>query len=604
MPIPIVEPVQIQRAAQAGETVTQDFIVNIVPNGTLTCSILNGESIFRLKYLVAYQPERKEFTEEEINELPPFPTSLRQKARLNGYLVYNEIQRVGPNQPLTVWNGLLVKGEIEFAPSKNYPLGGVSAVLAIDTNQGRYAEIPLLLIVGTIQIDYAVPVYAHQGQKTRLPVTVTFPPDCPATIVTLSLGGPKWTIPMKAVDVPVGSSGTAVLDLIAESAAPLGPVSTNLRVTGFDGPYDTMVPFQFEIKPFSLQVQATEEIEAKAKVAHEGPPGLRNPISDVKDAGNDGFVQEFTSGNIYWHPQIGAKWVYGKILIKYLGLGGPGGFLKYPLTDETGTPDGKGRYNHFQAGAIYCSAETGAHELHGKIRDHWASLGSEMSYLGYPTADQTGNTSRFQRGTIEIKPLDGTTRDEPDSRSIQTGTIHTPDGAACRGSAELIIFSTGRCRYLGSITATGFPGYDVSLGVAFDFKDSQGQSIAIMEEGDVEGWGILGGSKWHEWDRTYHHKFIADNFDALRTANWTALLRVEHGPAELTKEIATWVGSIVSLIIVVYGWLSGGGSGGGNYKLCCRLGATTPSPMPGSEVERECILVPKHQPCPPEYPLG
>ena len=44
--------------------------------------------------------------------------------------------------------------------------------------------------------------------------------------------------------------------------------------------------------------------------------------------------------------------VYGEIGKKYQRLGGPAGWLGQPLNDETGTPDGVGRYNHFQHGSL------------------------------------------------------------------------------------------------------------------------------------------------------------------------------------------------------------------------------------------------------------
>ncbi|HEX8199756.1 MAG TPA: hypothetical protein VF590_04660, partial [Isosphaeraceae bacterium] len=60
---------------------------------------------------------------------------------------------------------------------------------------------------------------------------------------------------------------------------------------------------------------------------------------------------------------------------------------------------------HYQRGSIYWSPATGAHEVHGAIRDKWASLRWENSYLGYPTSDEMddghgGRVSRFQGGSI------------------------------------------------------------------------------------------------------------------------------------------------------------------------------------------------------------
>ena len=88
-------------------------------------------------------------------------------------------------------------------------------------------------------------------------------------------------------------------------------------------------------------------------------------------------------------------------------------FLGYPLTDETGTPDGVGRFNHFERGSIYWTPATGACEIHGPLRDEWERLGWETGPLGYPVADvepgddKRGLVARFQRGIIRWTPDGG-----------------------------------------------------------------------------------------------------------------------------------------------------------------------------------------------------
>jgi uncharacterized protein with LGFP repeats len=104
--------------------------------------------------------------------------------------------------------------------------------------------------------------------------------------------------------------------------------------------------------------------------------------------------------------------VYGAIGEKWAQLGGEGSFLGLPLTDETATPDGVGRYNHFQGGSIYWTPQTGAHEVHGAIRDLWARTGWEGGRLRYPTSDERssggrGRYSQFQGGSIVWTPEDG-----------------------------------------------------------------------------------------------------------------------------------------------------------------------------------------------------
>ncbi len=78
--------------------------------------------------------------------------------------------------------------------------------------------------------------------------------------------------------------------------------------------------------------------------------------------------------------------VVGEIRTKWLSLGGCA--WGAPETDEGGAAYG-GRFTHFANGAsIYWTSWTGAHEVHGRIRDHWAWLGWEWSWLGYPITDE------------------------------------------------------------------------------------------------------------------------------------------------------------------------------------------------------------------------
>ena len=116
-----------------------------------------------------------------------------------------------------------------------------------------------------------------------------------------------------------------------------------------------------------------------------------------------GRFNHFEGGSIYWHPSTGAHEVHGAIKKKWAELGYERSLLGYPTTDERITPDGKGRFNHFQGGSIYWHPSTGAHEVHGAIKKKWAELGYERSFLGYPTSDEKKapggkRFSKFQGG--------------------------------------------------------------------------------------------------------------------------------------------------------------------------------------------------------------
>lgn len=126
-----------------------------------------------------------------------------------------------------------------------------------------------------------------------------------------------------------------------------------------------------------------------------------------------GRYRHFEGGSIYWSPQSGAHEVHGLIRDKWAALGWENSFLGFPTTDETPTPNGAGRYNHFQGGSIYWSPQTGAHEVHGRIRDKWEAFGRETSFLGFPTTDESptpdgvGRYNHFQGGSIYWTPNTG-----------------------------------------------------------------------------------------------------------------------------------------------------------------------------------------------------
>lgn len=148
-----------------------------------------------------------------------------------------------------------------------------------------------------------------------------------------------------------------------------------------------------------------------------GPDGFLGTPETAETVCPDGRGRyvHFAGGSIYWTPETGAHAIYGAIREKWAALGWETcPFLGYPVTDECGTPDGIGRFNHFEKGSIYWTPETGAREIHGPIRDEWKRLGWEAGKLGYPVSDvqmaddKSGQVSRFERGVIRWDPARGT----------------------------------------------------------------------------------------------------------------------------------------------------------------------------------------------------
>ena len=142
---------------------------------------------------------------------------------------------------------------------------------------------------------------------------------------------------------------------------------------------------------------------------------LGYPVTDeTPSTDGGGRYNHFERGSIYWYPRTGAFEVHGAIRDKWNKLGAETGPLHYPITDETAALDGEGRYNHFEGGSIYWHSRTGAFLVTGLIRDKWISLGAETGRLKYPmsdelpTADGTGRYNYFERGAIYWHPRTGT----------------------------------------------------------------------------------------------------------------------------------------------------------------------------------------------------
>jgi hypothetical protein len=108
----------------------------------------------------------------------------------------------------------------------------------------------------------------------------------------------------------------------------------------------------------SLQ-DAEKAIEAKRKSLTDEGFAIGAPKGPVAGAGSGGFMRAFAEANIYWHPNTGAHVVHGKILARYIELGGPGQNpltggrdLGYPTADVTHGFLGQ-RVSRFEFGAVY-----------------------------------------------------------------------------------------------------------------------------------------------------------------------------------------------------------------------------------------------------------
>jgi hypothetical protein len=153
-------------------------------------------------------------------------------------------------------------------------------------------------------------------------------------------------------------------------------------------------------------------IEQKYMLLQGTPNFPGAPIGPEGPAAGGGLKREYANGTIYWKAGVGAFEVHGAIRSRWLQLGAES-FLGYPVTDETAAATQGWRFNNFEHGAIYWSGATGADEVYGDIRRRWVDLGGETSVLGYPmtgetaTPNGTGRYNHFQGGSLYWTPATG-----------------------------------------------------------------------------------------------------------------------------------------------------------------------------------------------------
>jgi len=118
-----------------------------------------------------------------------------------------------------------------------------------------------------------------------------------------------------------------------------------------------------------------------------------------------GRYNHFERGAIYFRPDLGPHEIHGEIWKLWTDLRREQGNLGYPTSDEIGTPDRVGAFSNFERGSIYWHPRLGPHEVRGAIRGRWAAQGYERGPLGYPTSNEylvpnNGARSDFEHGSI------------------------------------------------------------------------------------------------------------------------------------------------------------------------------------------------------------
>jgi hypothetical protein len=265
---------------------------------------------------------------------------------------------------------------------------------------------------------------------------------------------------------------------------------------------------------------------------------IGNPITGEEPTSDGiGRRQKFEklNGMIYWHPKTGANCVLGLIGHRWLEIGAEN--FGYPITDETPTSDGVGRFNHFRAfnqngqtsdSSIFWHPSTAAFEIYGAIRDRWASMGWEKSNLGYPTRQEVKllslhslpgtqhirrRTQSFQRGSLIYNSLTG---------QILTSTVlgtkfiltfdsgFVPTDIHLGGSYKIVLNSAGESTFSGRFHNSGATNIDYIL-VAVIMTPS-GIGYTFTHKGHTDGDLEIGGDN--------NDNFVITGFNTQIKDSW------------------------------------------------------------------------------------
>ncbi|MBV9596538.1 MAG: hypothetical protein JOZ87_06710 [Chloroflexi bacterium] len=284
-----------------------------------------------------------------------------------------------------------------------------------------------------------------------------------------------------------------------------------------------------------------------------------------------GRFSHFENGSIYYSPNTDAHEISGDVRDKWAALGWEQSPLGYPATDDGFTPNGGGRFTHFQNGSIYYSPSTGAHEVHGAIHARWADLGWELGWLGFPVSDETdwsagpgGRISSFQKGQLGWTPQGGVQtlpEIEHHHEVIDTAAFN----AISDGRADVDVRSDGTYCFSGQWhDSSSFFGEDMT--VTSEVLTSAGGPAFVMQPDS----GHTGPKDTHVWQNCGQDSRVSDNWPSIRGAEGNGRMKVYH---DYTGEVeATWnkykddlekIG--VGVVLLFFGGSAkGSGQGGGN----------------------------------------
>lgn len=234
-----------------GETRHESIVIDKFPAaGPVKARVEGGGSAFTITGISAYQGIRREFTEEEILELPPYPPSVRENARRNGIIEYTESAVGDGSAPIPVGARqrliITVRAYGVTAPGTDEVTGqliieGPAIASATVQLHALIAELTVELWDGTVDV--------RRGRTASLPARATSLAG-PGTEIRIALTDHNhWGVPLTVRPLPRGATTSFDLTVRAVQDAPLGTWSTSLSATALDGLWLHSLPLTVTIQP-------------------------------------------------------------------------------------------------------------------------------------------------------------------------------------------------------------------------------------------------------------------------------------------------------------------------------------------------------------------
>ncbi|MET9375542.1 hypothetical protein ABZX98_15500 [Streptomyces sp. NPDC002992] len=503
--VPSVEPDSVKCSIEPGETRGSQIAITEAPSSTSVLAyVTGGEQIIRLKNVITFRPVHRHFTEAEILELPPYPPSIREDARRNGYIEYQETGRRDGPGTLQVAARSVISFYLEFAAPLPHHHDSKSATLVIDAPDWQRVEVPLHVIMGKIEASVTPAALAVRQAATGQISTTLRSVAGPGTVVrtALGMGNDTWRVEPDTVHLAPGETVTVALTVLVDDEAPVGTYPVGFETYAFDELQMRSHPFDLTVRPAPVTVKS---LTGTVVVPQGGKAAC--PVLARSEGG------------------------YKRLTVTGAGL--PPGVRVLPVSRELG----------YGADSEVVPVDFVADALGPTPTGYLTSL-------DWDAADGEHKGRIWVRTTV--------------TRPVESRTFHqqitTPSGTALGGWAELVIRSDGTYTFRGHMHDSGFDPYAFRIGVVVRSPDGT-KAVAALKSGTVAG--TLGsGSRDFDWNESGINPGLESDWDSMRNASaaftkWyedTGMLGALEDMAEVVGEflvVNVVAGPLVATVLVL-----------------------------------------------------